>query len=80
MATIDKHIPLPVRATNKPRSEKYPEIRMLEIGDSILLPIGTSAMANHTRRITKATGHRFVIRLVADAAGKVLGTRVWRKE
>lgn len=70
---IDKNIPLPTRAANKPRAEKYPELRQLEVGDSFVAPIGVPALASHARRVAKDMGRKFVVR----AEDK--GARVWRK-
>jgi hypothetical protein len=76
---IEKNIPMPTRAAGKPRAEKYPELRQLEVGDSFMVPIGASALANHARRVAKDTGHKFLVRTVVDKAGAELGARVWRK-
>jgi hypothetical protein len=76
---IDKNIPMPVRAVNKPRVEKYSELRLLEVGDSFMVPIGATALANHTRRIGKELGRKFLVRSVIDTNGVVRGSRVWRK-
>ena len=76
---IEKNIPLPTRAARKPRAEKYPELRKLEVGDSFVVPIGASALANHARRVAKDTGRKFLVRTVIDKTGADLGARVWRK-
>lgn len=76
---IEKNIPMPTRAASKPRAEKYPELRQLEVGDSFMVPIGASALANHARRVAKDTGRKFLVRSVIDKTGADLGTRVWRK-
>ena len=70
---IEKNIPIPSRAVNKPRAEKYSELRILEVGDSFMVPIGAPALWNHARRVSKDTGRKFVVR----PEGK--GSRVWRK-
>jgi hypothetical protein len=70
---IDKNIPIPARAVNKPRAEKYSELRVLEVGDSFMVPIGVTALSNHTRRVGKETGRKFVVRPEGN------GSRVWRK-
>ena len=69
---IEKNVPLPVR-NNKPRAEKYPELRQIEVGDSFVVPITAPAMSNHTRRVAKEMKRKFVVR----PEGK--GSRVWRK-
>jgi hypothetical protein len=79
MIKIEKNIPMPIRAVNKPRAEKYPELRQLEVGDSFMVPVGASALANHTRRVAKDTGCKFVVRSVFSEAGADIGARVWRK-
>ena len=76
---IEKNIPMPTRAASKPRAEKYPELRQLEVGDSFMVPIGAAALANHARRVTKDTGCKFVVRSVIDSDGVDRGARVWRK-
>lgn len=76
---IDKNIPMPARAVNKPRVEKYSEMRALEVGDSFMVPIGAPALWNHARRIGKDTGRKFVVRPVLDDSGASIGSRVWRK-
>ena len=76
---IEKNIPLPTRAASKPRAEKYPELRQLEVGDSFFVPIGTAALSGHARRVAKETGRKFVVRSVIDSAGADRGARVWRK-
>ena len=75
---IEKNVPLPTRATAA-RFEKYPELRQLEVGDSFVAPVGVSALAHHTRRITKETGNKFIIRQEIAQDGTDLGARVWRK-
>jgi len=70
---IEKNIPMPTRAA------KYPELRQLEVGDSFMVPIGASALANHARRVTKDTGRKFLVRTVVAQAGAERGARVWRK-
>lgn len=70
---IEKNIPMPARAVNKPRAEKYSELRILEVGDSFMVPIGASALWNHARRVGKETGRKFVVRPEGN------GSRVWRK-
>lgn len=70
---IDKNIPLPVRASYK-RPEKYPEIRLLEVGDSIAVPITSQMLYIHGRRVAKDTGRKFVVRTEAN------GSRIWRKQ
>ena len=70
---IEKNIPMPTRAASKPRAEKYPELRQLEVGDSFMVPISAAALSNHTRRVAKDIGCKFVVRPVPG------GTRVWRK-
>ena len=67
---IEKNIPMPTRAA---RAEKYSELRQLEVGDSFMVPISAAALSNHTRRVAKDTGCKFVVRPVPG------GTRVWRK-
>ena len=76
---IEKNIPIPGRANGKARGEKYPELRQLEIGDSFAVTIGVSALSNHTRRVAKETGRKFLVRPVTEKAGAKSGARVWRK-
>ncbi len=73
MIKIDKHIPLPTRAGQTVRAEKYAVLRQLEVGDSFAVPIGKAALAAHARRVAKETGHKFVVR------SEQQGSRVWRK-
>lgn len=73
MIKIEKNIPMPTRAVHKPRDEKYPELRQLEVGDSFIAPVGVAALSNHTRRVAKDTGRKFIVRSEGD------GSRVWRK-
>lgn len=75
--TIEKNIPMPTRAA---RAEKYSELRQLEVGDSLMVPVGAQALANHARRIAKETGRKFTVRAVIGQDGADLGARVWRKE
>ena len=70
---IEKNIPMPTRATYKPRTEKYPELRQLEVGDSFAVPIKVPALYNHARRVAKDTGRKFIVRPEGE------GSRVWRK-
>ena len=76
---IEKNIPMPTRAASKPLAEKHPELRQLEVGDSFMVPIGASALANHARRVAKDTGRKFLVCTVVDQAGAERGARVWRK-
>lgn len=76
---IEKNIPLPKRAPYARRAEKYPELRQLEVGDSFMVPIADTTLRMHTRRVTKETGSKFVVRSVVNDAGDVIGSRVWRK-
>ena len=70
---IEKNIPMPTRAASKPRAEKYPELRQLEVGDSFMVSISTAALSNHARRVAKSMNRKFIVR----PEGK--GSRVWRK-
>ena len=70
---IEKNIPMPTRAASKPRAEKYPELRQLEVGDSFMVLISTAALSNHARRVAKDTGRKFLVRPEGE------GSRVWRK-
>lgn len=70
---IEKNIPLPTRAAYKPRGEKYPELRQLEVGDSFVVPISVAALSTHARRVAKDTKRKFVVRPEGE------GSRVWRK-
>lgn len=77
---IEKNIPMPKRApVARRRVEKYPELRQLEVGDSFMVPIADTTLRMHTRRVTKETGCKFVVRSVVNDAGDVIGSRVWRK-
>ena len=77
---IEKNIPMPERApVARRRVEKYPELRQLEVGDSFMVPIADTTLRMHTRRVTKETGSKFVVRSVVNDAGDVIGSRVWRK-
>ena len=77
---IEKNIPMPKRApVARRRVEKYPELRQLEVGDSFMAPIADTTLRMHTRRVTKETGSKFVVRSVVNDAGDVIGSRVWRK-
>ena len=77
---IDKNIPMPKRAPYaRRRVEKYPELRQLEVGDSFMVPIADTTLRVHTRRVTKETDSKFVVRSVVNDAGDVIGSRVWRK-
>ena len=77
---IEKNIPMPKRApVARRRAEKYPELRQLEVGDSFMVPIADTTLRMHTRRVTKETGSKFVVRSVVNDAGDVIGSRVWRK-
>ena len=77
---IEKNIPMPERApVARRRAEKYPELRQLEVGDSFMVPIADTTLRVHTRRVTKETGSKFVVRSVVNDAGDVIGSRVWRK-
>jgi hypothetical protein len=77
---IEKNIPMPKRAPyTRRRVEKYPELRQLEVGDSFMVPIADTTLRMHTRRVTKETGIKFVVRSVVNDAGDVIGSRVWRK-
>ena len=76
---IEKLIPMPKRAPYAPRAEKYPELRQLEVGDSFMAPIADTTLRMHTRRVTKETGSKFVVRSVVNDAGAAIGSRVWRK-
>ncbi len=77
---IEKNIPMPKRAPCvRRRVEKYPELRQLEVGDSFMVPIADTSLRMHTRRVTKETGSKFVVRSVVNDAGDVIGSRVWRK-
>ena len=77
---IEKNIPMPKRAPFvRRRVEKYPELRQLEVGDSFMVPIADTTLRVHTRRVTKETGSKFVVRSVVNDAGDVIGSRVWRK-
>lgn len=77
---IEKNIPMPKRAPYaRRRVEKYPELRQLEVGDSFMVPIADTTLRVHTRRVTKETGSKFVVRSVVNDAGDVIGSRVWRK-
>ena len=77
---IEKNIPMPKRAPiARRRAEKYPELRQLEVGDSFMVPIADTTLRVHTRRVTKETGSKFVVRSVVNDAGDVIGSRVWRK-
>lgn len=77
---IEKHIPMPKRAPyTRRRVEKYPELRQLKVGDSFMVPIADTTLRMHTRRVTKETGSKFVVRSVVNDAGAAIGSRVWRK-
>jgi hypothetical protein len=77
---IEKNIPMPKRApVARRRVEKYPELRQLEVGDSFMVPIADTTLRMHTRRVTKETGSKFVVRSVVNDAGDVIGSRVWCK-
>jgi len=77
---IEKNIPMPKRAPFvRRRVEKYPELRQLEVGDSFMVPIADTTLRMHTRRVTKETDSKFVVRSVVNDAGDVIGSRVWRK-
>ena len=77
---IEKNIPMPKRAPiARRRVEKYPELRQLEVGDSFMVPIADTTLRMHTRRVTKETDSKFVVRSVVNDAGDVIGSRVWRK-
>jgi hypothetical protein len=77
---IEKNIPMPKRApVARRRVEKYPELRQLKVGDSFMVPIADTTLRMHTRRVTKETGCKFVVRSVVNDAGDVIGSRVWRK-
>ena len=77
---IEKNIPMPKMApVARRRVEKYPELRQLEVGDSFMVPIADTTLRMHTRRVTKETGSKFVVRSVVNDAGDVIGSRVWRK-
>lgn len=77
---IEKNIPMPKRAPYvRRRVEKYPELRQIEVGDSFMVPIADTTLRMHTRRVTKETGSKFVVRSVVNDAGDVIGSRVWRK-
>ena len=77
---IEKLVPMPKRApVARRRVEKYPELRQLEVGDSFMVPIADTTLRIHTRRVTKETGSKFVVRSVVNDAGDVIGSRVWRK-
>lgn len=69
---IEKNVPLPAR-NNKPRAEKYPELRQLEVGDSFVVSITAPALANHARLVAKEMKRKFVVRPEGE------GSRVWRK-
>ena len=70
---IEKNIPMPTRAASKPRAEKYPELRQLEVGDSFVVGISAAALGTHARRVAKDTGRKFIVRPEGE------GSRVWRK-
>ena len=77
---IEKNIPMPKRApVARRRVEKYPELRQLEVGDSFMVPIADTTLRVHTRRVTKETGSKFVVRSVVNDVGDTIGSRVWRK-
>jgi len=77
---IEKNIPMPKRAPiARRRVEKCPELRQLEVGDSLMVPMLMHQLWMHTRRVTKETGSEFVVRSVVNDAGDVIGSRVWRK-
>ena len=81
---IEKNIPMPKRAPFvRRRVKKYPELRhelrQLEVGVSFMVPIADTTLRVHTRRVTKETGRKFVVRSVVNNAGDVIGSRVWRK-
>lgn len=44
-----------------------------------MVPIADTTLRMHTRRVTKETGSKFVVRSVVNDAGDVIGSRVWRK-
>lgn len=71
--TIEKHIALPPRAVNKKRTEKYPELRQLEVNDSFVVNIGVPALSTQARRVAKELNRKFVVRPEGE------GSRVWRK-
>jgi len=73
MIQIDKHIPIPTRAGQTVRPDKYAVLYQLVPGDSFAVPIGKAAMAAHARRVAKETGYKFVVR------SEQQGSRVWRK-
>ena len=75
----EKNILMLICAASKPRAEKYPELRQLEVGDSFMVPIGVSALANHVRRVANDTGRKFLVHSVIDKTGADIGARVWRK-
>ena len=70
---IDKNVPLPKRKTSQ-LAEKYPVLRSLEVGDSVLFEISPASVAVHTRRIGKELGQKFMVRDTPE------GTRVWRSK
>lgn len=70
---IETNIPLPKRKATK-RGEKYPVLRELKVGDSVLFEISPAAISVHTRRLGKELDQKFVVRDTPE------GTRVWRSK
>lgn len=75
--TIEKNIPMPTRGV-RTAGNKYP-IDQLQPDESFFAPIGAPTLGNHARRVAKATGRKFIVRPVTDAAGVKTGSRIWRK-
>ncbi len=81
MTIIEKGIPFPTRAPRtRENGEKYPAIRQLEVGDSVVIPIQKFAASKHYLIVARELGRRFVSRNIADDNNYIIGCRVWRKE
>jgi len=94
MYKIDKNIPLPEKESNYNKSnDKYPW-KMMGVGDSVKINIGTlddgskedvikfrSRLTSSYRRFgnNKVPIRRFTYRYLKSPTGEIDGLRVWRK-
>lgn len=89
MLKLDKHVPIPKKASGKKRNEEFHNLlKVMEIGDSIAFPIDTtrrgprnrrdilvSRQAENFRTTARAQfGYKMTMRISADGSE----VRVWR--
>lgn len=74
---IEKGVPLPKAASRAGRPSKYPQLNIMEVGDSFFSKVKYPALWRQGRAVAKETGKKFTVRPETNDKGEV-GSRIWR--